>query len=98
MNTLSPKLQYLLVHKEDAERLSTIITGERTLSVSCLYALAEMAHNGATREELNGADKFITTLLNIGEPDKTPTPLPKKELKDVQQELERLNKVDKEKK
>lgn len=90
MNTLSPKTQFLKVHKEDAERLMTIVTSERTLSVACLYAHSQVAYNGATKEQMDGARLFITELLNLGDEKAATAPLPAHHLVDVEAELRKI--------
>lgn len=80
MLTLSPHHQFLSANAKEAEALK-MATTERWMAVALTHALASMSIGGATKDELNGARKFIDILLNLAEPIKPLAPsLPSKEL------------------
>lgn len=79
MNAISPKqdfqnFQGVLV--DDARKQ----TAQAWFLVSANFALAQLAWNGASSDELNGARKFLTILVNIGEPPVELPVFPKKQL------------------
>ncbi len=75
MLTLSPKIQFQTAHKSESENLMKAVR-ERWMSIALTNALASMSIGGATKDELNGARKFIEVFLNLAEPLPPPTPLP----------------------
>ena len=52
----------------------------RWLTVGFSYSLSEMANQGATKEQLDGAKMLISTLQNLWEPQVAPKQLPPKRL------------------
>ena len=64
MSDFSPKSQFILYHKEEAEALHQQ-SSERWFKISLNSALAQLAIHGASSDELKGARAFIDVLLNL---------------------------------
>lgn len=79
---ISPKEQFLLAHKSEAEQLA-LQANQPALTIGITYALAEMACHGASQEQLAGARFGFETLLNLPVPNATIKPLPAKQLSET---------------
>jgi hypothetical protein len=92
MTTLSPKTNFLLYAKPAAEELQKQRESS-WLTVSLTYALAQMAHEGHSKEELLGAREFINTLQNLWEPVPKDVKLPAQTLPSFDVPPEQLQKI-----
>jgi len=77
--TESPKSLFLQVHA-DAAKVMAEITQNRELRLSVAFSLAQMAWNGATKEQIAGANDFAGILMGIGGPDEKAPTLPIRQL------------------
>jgi hypothetical protein len=76
----SPKIQF----RKFQPQHHTILREEAQKSwfqTATTYALAQLADTGATHDELNGANRFIEILSNLGADEFKPVKLPVKSLK-----------------
>lgn len=82
----SPKAEFLLRHKPLAEELQKNRQAG-WLTISMVFALAEMAHNGASAEKISGARDFIYEFQNLFEVKQTDGRIPPKSLGDYPADL-----------
>ena len=72
MTELNPKSTFQLFHAAEAGELKKN-REQKWLKVASVYSLGQMSHDNATAEQLQGAHRFIHTLLNLwdgGEPER----------------------------
>lgn len=89
MITHSPKQNFLNFQKEPAATLQE----QREsfwLTTSFSYTLAEMAHLGATTEQLNGARNFIQIFQNLWDRGEAHQKLPVKRLQSYDEDVTAL--------
>lgn len=79
MNTLAPKDIFQQSCKSDAETLANTIN-QPWMRTAMIYAVSQLSLSGASEQEIAGARKFITTLINLSETQKPEPAYPSKEL------------------
>lgn len=79
MTNFSPKDQFIHNVGNDVEVLKANREA-KWLTTGFTYALAQMAHSGASAEQLAGARQFIATFQNLWEQSANTPPLPVKSL------------------
>ena len=79
MTSFSPKDQFIRHGGDSVEELKKHREAY-WMTTAFAYSLAQMAHNGATAEMLNGARIFISTVQNLWESATPATTLPVKTL------------------
>ncbi len=82
MNTTDPKHDFLTFLSAYADELRKQAP-QPWFRQSCNVALAQLAHNGATAEELTGVRRFVKILCNLAEQEVEPVRLPVKSLDDI---------------
>ncbi len=65
------------LHKEDAAKLEMVMN-EGWFQRACTFAVAKMAHEGASVEQISGATKFKNELLELTAERAAPGGLPDK--------------------
>lgn len=78
----------------DAKALRAIVETP-AFHVGVAFALAQMATNGATKDEMQGADVFVQILCNIGEKTEPMPKFPVKTLATYEQDYKPGEKKDK---
>jgi len=75
MTPLNPSSSFRLRHSESALQLA-VSSDVKWLRDGLDYALAQVAHEGASADELRGINRFIAIFLNQATEPKQPQPLP----------------------
>lgn len=83
-NELSPRRQFQLYRKEEAEKFTAIL-GDPVFKSAITYAMSDFVYSGVTTEEIQGAKKFLLHLLKLPEPQNN-SPMPAKNLETLNQE------------
>jgi len=78
--TESPKALFIQAHADAAKELSRM-SKERPMRLGVMFALSQMVADNATKEQLDGAKEFATTLMTLGDPIDAPPSFPDKSLK-----------------
>lgn len=79
MNQINPKLDFQTFMPNYAEEIRRQAP-QPWFRHACNVALAQLAHQGASAEELSGARRFLGILSNLGEMTPEPIRLPVKTL------------------
>ena len=92
MTTLSPKQNFQLFQKAIADELQRHRESS-WLTVSFTYALAELAHGGASAERIAGAREVITIFQNLWEAPTKGVSMPQRSLNSFEVPPEQLQKA-----
>lgn len=79
MSAFSPRDHFQLYHQAESVWIEESRT-KRELLVPIDYAMSQLAAEGASADELEGARRFVNALLTIGSKTKEPLKFPRKEL------------------
>lgn len=81
MQTLDAKTHFLkAIDDQTKSQLLEVLNSSMARS-AMVYAMSQLAEDGASAEMLFGAKRFRELLINLPEPQPQPTTFPKKELK-----------------
>jgi len=79
MNTFTPKEVFLQSHDLEAKFLTEFAMSP-TARIVVVFAMSQMVHDNASKEQLEGAKRFAHILLNLGDKDEPIPAFPDKSI------------------
>lgn len=80
--TEQPKALYLQVHSDIAAKMAEL-SQDRVLRVTTQFAFTQMAWEGATKEQLDGARRYAQILMEMGNKAEPIAKFPEKNLTEL---------------
>lgn len=77
--TDTPKHLYQQVHSEVSAKMAEL-SQDRVLRITTTFAYAQMAYEGVTKEQLDGAKRYAQILMTMGDPPQKQATFPEKGL------------------